>query len=228
MAEKAHESLLSEQSQKRLHETDEELSERRNILAGQEADFREKVVQKEIEIQNLVRENEEKFHQREIELQNQTDDLNQNLRDYEQKIAIQEAQQKSLENKKASLEAEARELADARIKALSAQLEEYKVQHERLSQERASLETQVNAFNEIKNRLNGEAPEQILLRIQALNKKIASLQEERTKVPDEIEKLLAEKQGKIENLTDEVETLKKKHREALAVAASSKISESPG
>ena len=195
-SEKEHEDLLLEQTKKRVKMTDDELTERRNLLAEQEK-----------------------------ELRTRTHALNQDIRDYEQKLAVQEAQQKFLDNRKASLDKEVNELAEARINKLTAQLENYKAQYARLSGERAALETQVNAFNEIKTRLGNEDPEIILLKIQALEKQIASLKEKLAQYPEDVEKTLDSKQEEIETLTGQLEEYKEKYRTVQNLAATAEISE---
>ena len=213
-SEEEHENLLLEQTNKRLAETDKELAERRNLLAKEEHEFRERNDEKE-----------KYFRDEKRNLQDDRDRLNKDLRDYEQKNASQEAQQKFLENRKAALDKEAQELAEARINELTAQLKNYKAQHDRLSEERAALEIQVNAFNEIKTRLNGEEPEIILLKIQALEKQIASLKEKLAQYPEDVEKTLDSKQEEIETLTDQLEEYKEKYRTVQNLAATAEISE---
>lgn len=195
-SEKDHEALLLEQTKKRVKMTDDELTERRNLLAEQEK-----------------------------ELRTRTHALNLDIRDYEQKLAVQEAQQKFLDNRKASLDKEVNELAEARINKLTAQLENYKAQYARLSGERAALETQVNAFNEIKTRLGNEDPEIILLKIQALEKQIASLKEKLAQYPEDVEKALDLKDKEIQTLTGQLEEYKDNYRSVQNLAAKAEISE---
>lgn len=213
-SEKEHEDLLLAQTSERVRKTDEELSERRNLLA-----------QKEQELRARIDEKERLFHNEEIKLQNERDILNQNLRDYEQKIAVQEAKQKFLDNRKAALDKEVQALSDARIKEKDAQLENFKAQYERLSRERAALETQVNALKEIKARLGDEEPEIILLKMQALEKQIASLREKLAKYPDDVEEVLDSKNEEIQTLNDQLSECKEKLRSAQNLAATAEISE---
>lgn len=202
-SEKEHEDLLLEQTNKRLAETDRELTDRRNLVAKMEQDLRNK----------------------EIKIQNERDSLNQDLRDYEHKKASQDAMQKFLENRKAALDKEVQELADAKIKEANDRLDNYKLEFARLSSERAALETQLEVVKKMKSRFGDEEPEIILLKMQALEKQIAALKSKLAEYPEDVEKVLDSKDEEIQNLNDMLSEYKEKYRSVQNLAATAEISE---
>lgn len=186
--EAEHEAKLVEQTNKRIQETDEELLERRNQLAEQEKNLREE--------QNRLKSDQE--------------ELDQKVREHEINKGKFDAAKQNILNKEQSLEEKARELADARIRELNAQLENYKQEHDRLSQERAALERQINSFNEIKNRLDGEEPEVILTKIQSLQRQVADYKRELASYPDDVQSEIAKKDTEIRTLSDQRDELNQK------------------
>ena len=183
--EAEHEAKLVEQTNKRLQETDNELLARRNHLSEQERNLREG----------------------EDRLKNNQDELNQQLREHEINKDLLDAAKQNVLNKEHSLDEKAKELADARIRELNAQLENYKQEHDRLSQERAALERQINSFNEIKNRLDGEEPEVILTKIQSLQRQVADYKRELASYPDDVQSEIAKKDTEIRTLSDQRDEL---------------------
>lgn len=183
--EAEHEAKLVEQTNKRIQETDDELLERRNILAEQEKTLRDG----------------------ESRLKINQDELAQKLREHEINKDLLEAARQNVLNKEESLDKKAEELADARIRELNALLENYKQEHERLSQERADLETQVNSFNEIKNRLNGESPEVILTKIQSLQRQVSDYEQKLASYPDDVLSEIAKKDSEIKTVSDQRDEL---------------------
>lgn len=183
--EAEHEAKLVEQTNKRLQETDDELLERRNILAEQEKNLREE----------------------ENRLKSDRDELNQERREHEiNKNKLYAAKQNVL-NKEQSLDEKARELADAQIRELTARLDNYKQEYDRLSQERADLERQVNSFNEIKNRLAGEEPEVILTKIQNLQKQVTDYELKLASYPDDVMSEIAKKDSELKTVSDQRDEL---------------------
>ena len=186
--EREHEETLLAQTTKRIQETDTELSSRRDAIAQKEAELR----------------------QREIALENDRDKLIQDRKDYEQKDSQLTAEKEVVFSKKESLDEQAKELADAQIKELNARLEKYKEHQERLSQERANLEIQLVAYEEIKNRLNGQDPEAILVEIQSLTRQLAKARKKLQNYPDNVEEELNRKQEEIDSLSDQLKDLNDK------------------
>lgn len=180
--EREHEETLLAQTTKRIQETDTELSSRRDAIAQKEAELR----------------------QREIALENDRDKLIQDRKDYEQKDSQLTAEKEVVFSKKESLDEQAKELADAQIKELNARLEKYKEHQERLSQERANLEIQLVAYEEIKNRLNGQDPEAILVKIQSLTGELAEVRKRLQNYPDNVEEELNRKQEEIDSLSEQL------------------------
>lgn len=179
------EEKLAEQTNKRIQETDDELLTRRNLLAEQERNLREG--------ENRLKSNQ--------------DELDQRLREHEVEKDLLNAAKQNVLNKEQSLDEKARELADAKIRELNARLENYKQEQDRLSQERADLERQVNSFNEIKNRLNGEEPEVILTKLQSLQRQIVDYKRELASYPDDVQGEIAKKDMELQNLSDQRDVL---------------------
>lgn len=179
------EEKLAEQTNKRIQETDDELLTRRNLLAEQERNLREG--------ENRLKSNQ--------------DELDQRLREHEVEKDLLNAAKQNVLNKEQSLDEKARELADAKIRELNARLENYKQEQDRLSQERADLERQVNSFNEIKNRLNGEEPEVILTKLQSLQRQIVDYKRELASYPDDVQDEIAKKDMELQNLSDQRDVL---------------------
>ena len=187
-SEKEHEETLLAQTTKRIQETDTELRSRRDAIAQKEAELR----------------------QREITLEGDRDKLTQDRKDYEQKDSQLTAERTVVSSRIASLDEQAKELADAKIKELNARLDKHKEQIERLSQERANLEIQLVAYEEIKNRLNGQEPEEILVKIQSLTRQLAEARKTLQNYPDNIEEELNRKQEEIDSLSEQLEDLNNK------------------
>ena len=183
--EAEHEAKLVEQTNKRIQETDEELLERRNLLAEQERKLRED----------------------ENRLKSDKEELNQKLREQEISKDTLEAAKQNVLNKEQSLEKKAEELADARIRELTALLENYKEEHTRLSKERADLETQINSFNEIKTRLDGEDPEVILTKIQSLQRQVADYKKELASYPEDVQSEIAKKELELKTVSEQRDEL---------------------
>ena len=183
--EAEHEAKLVEQTNKRLQETDDELLERRNILAEQEKNLREE----------------------ENRLKSDRDELNQERREHEINKNLLDAAKQNVLNKEQSLDEKARELADAQIRELTARLDNYKQEYDRLSQERADLESQVNSFNEIKNRLAGEEPEVILTKIQSLQRQVVGYKRELASYPDDVQSEIAKKDIELKTVSDQRDEL---------------------
>lgn len=183
--EAEHEAKLVEQTNKRIQETDNELLERRNILAEQE---------------KILRDGESR-------LKSNQDELDQKLREHEINKDLLEAARQNVLNKEESLDKKAEELADAKIRELNALLENYKQQHDRLSQERADLEQQVNSFNEIKDRLHGEDPEVILTKIQSLQRQVADYKRELASYPDDVQSEIAKRDSELKTVSDQRDEL---------------------
>lgn len=182
-SEREHEETLFVQTTKRIQETDTELSSRRDAIAQKEAELR----------------------QREIILEQDRDKLIQDRKDYEQKDSQLAAERTIVSSKMASLDEQAKELADAKIKELNARLENYKEHQERLSQERANLEIRLIAYEEIKHRLNGQEPESILVEIQSLTRQLAEARKTLQNYPDNVEEELNRKQEEIDSLSEQLE-----------------------
>ena len=172
------EAKLVEQTNRRIQETDNELLERRNQLAEQEKALRDD----KAELDKDLREHE----------------INKNLLD---------AEKQNVQTKEQALDEKAKELADAKIRELNALLDNYKQEHERLSKERADLETQINSFNEIKTRLQGEEPEVILTEIQSLRRQVSEYRQKLASYPDDVLKELASKESERQNLSNQVADL---------------------
>lgn len=183
--EAEHEAKLVEQTNKRIQETDEELLERRNLLAEQERKLRED--------ENRLRSNQEELEQERREHEINKDKL--------------DAAKQNVLNKEQSLDKKAEELADARIRELTALLENYKEEHTRLSKERADLETQINSFNEIKTRLDGEDPEVILTKIQSLQRQVADYKKELASYPEDVQSEIAKKELELKTVSDQRDEL---------------------
>lgn len=183
--EAEHEAKLVEQTNKRLQETDDELLERRNILAEQEKNLREE----------------------ENRLKSDRDELNQERREHEINKNLLDAAKQNVLNKEQSLDEKARELADAQIRELTARLDNYKQEYDRLSQERAALERQINSFNEIKNRLDGEEPEVILTKIQSLQSQVTHYKRELASYPDDVMSEIAKKDNDLKTVSDQRDEL---------------------
>ena len=187
-SEREHEETLLVQTTKRIQETDTELSSRRDAIAQKEAELR----------------------QREIILEQDRDRLIQDRKDYEQKDSQLTAERAIVSSKMTSLDEQAKELADAKIKELNARLENYKEHQERLSQERANLEIRLIAYEEIKHRLNGREPESILAEIQSLTSQLAEARKTLQNYPDNVEEELNRKQEEIDSLSEQLEDLNDK------------------
>lgn len=183
--EAEHEAKLIEQTNKRIQETDEELLERRNQLAEQERSLREG-------------ENRLKSNQYE---------LNQKIREHEINKDKLDAAKQNILNKEQSLDEKARELADAQIRELTARLDNYKQEHDRLSKERADLETQINSFNEIKTRFGGKEPEVILTEIQSLRRQVTDFERELASYPDDVLNEIAKKDTELKHLSNQRDVL---------------------
>lgn len=183
--EAEHEAKLVEQTNKRIQETDDELLERRNQLAEQERKLREN--------ESRLRSNQEELEQERREHEINKDKL--------------DAAKQNILNKEQSLDKKAEELADARIRELTALLENYKEEHTRLSKERADLETQINSFNEIKTRLDGEDPEVILTKIQSLQRQVADYKKELASYPEDVQSEIAKKELELKTVSDQRDEL---------------------
>lgn len=183
--EAEHEAKLIEQTNKRIQETDEELLERRNQLAEQERSLREG-------------ENRLKSNQHE---------LNQKIREHEINKDLLDAAKQNVLNKEQSLDEKARELADAQIRELTARLDNYKQEHDRLSKERADLESQINSFNEIKLRLDGKEPEVILTEIQSLRRQITDCKKELASLPEDVQNEIAKKDIELKTVSNQRDEL---------------------
>lgn len=183
--EAEHEAKLVEQTNKRIQETDEELLERRNLLAEQERKLRED--------ENRLRSNQE--------------ELDKERREHEINKDKLDAAKQNILNKEQSLDKKAEELADARIRELTALLENYKEEHTRLSKERADLETQINSFNEIKLRLDGEDPEVILTKIQSLQRQVADYKKELASYPEDVQSEIAKKELELKTVSEQRDEL---------------------
>ena len=183
--EAEHEAKLVEQTNKRIQETDEELLERRNQLAEQEKNLREE--------QNRLKSDQE--------------ELDQKVREHEINKGKLDAAKRNILNKEQSLDEKARELADAQIRELTARLDNYKQEHERLSKERADLETQINSFNEIKTRLDGEDPEVILTKIQSLQRQVADYKRELASYPEDVQSEIAKKENELQTVSNQRDIL---------------------
>ena len=183
--EAEHEAKLVEQTNKRIQETDEELLERRNLLAEQERKLRED--------ENRLRSNQE--------------ELDQERREHEINKDKLDAAKQNILNKEQSLDEKARELADAQIRELTARLDNYKQEHDRLSKERADLETQINSFNEIKTRLDGEDPEVILTKIQSLQRQVADYKRELASYPEDVQSEIAKKELELKTVSEQRDVL---------------------
>ena len=183
--EAEHEAKLVEQTNKRIQETDEELLERRNQLAEQERNLREE--------QNRLKSDKE--------------ELNQKIREHEISQGTLEAAKQNVLNKEQCLDKKAEELADAKIRELTALLENYKEEHTRLSKERADLETQINTINEINTRLNGEDPAVILTKIQSLQRQVVEYKRELASYPDDVLNEIAKKDTELKNLSNQRDVL---------------------
>lgn len=183
--EAEHEAKLVEQTNKRIQETDEELLERRNLLAEQERKLRED----------------------ENRLKSDQDELEQKVREHEINKDKLDAAKQNILSKEQSLDERARELADAQIRELTARLDNYKQDHERLSKERADLETQINSFNEIKTRLDGEDPEVILTKIQSLQRQVADYKRELASYPEDVQSEIAKKENELQIVSNQRDIL---------------------
>ena len=183
--EAEHEAKLVEQTNKRIQETDEELLERRNQLAEQEKNLREE--------QNRLKSDQE--------------ELDQKVREHEINKDKLDAAKQNILNKEQSLDEKARDLADAQIRELTARLDNYKQEHERLSKERADLETQINSFNEIKTRLDGEDPEVILTKIQSLQRQVADYKKELASYPEDVQSEIAKKDLELKTVSEQRDEL---------------------
>lgn len=186
--EAEHEAKLIGQTNKRIQETDEELLERRNQLAEQERSLREG--------ENRLKSNQ--------------DELNQKIREHEINKDLLDAAKQNVLNKEQSLNEKARELADAQIRELTARLDNYKQEHDRLSKERADLETQINSFNEIKTRFGGKEPEVILTEIQSLRRQVTDFERELASYPDDVLNEIAKKDIELKTVSDQRDELNQK------------------
>lgn len=196
--EAEHEAKLVEQTNKRIQETDEELLERRNLLAEQERKLRED--------ENRLRSNQE--------------ELDQERREHEINKDKLDAAKQNILNKEQSLDEKARELADAQIRELTARLDNYKQEHDRLSKERADLETQINSFNEIKTRFGGKGPEVILTEIQSLRRQVTDFERELASYPDDVLNEIAKKDTELKNLSNQRDALNQELLDAKNVLSS--------
>lgn len=183
--EAEHEAKLVEQTNKRIQETDEELLERRNQLAEQERSLREG--------ENRLKSNQ--------------DELNQKIREHEINKDLLDAAKQNVLNKEQSLDEKARALADAQIRELTARLDNYMQEHDRLSKERADLESQINSFNEIKLRLDGKEPEVILTEIQSLRRQITDCKKELASLPEDVQNEIAKKDLELKTVSDQRDEL---------------------
>ena len=199
--EAEHEAKLVEQTNKRIQETDEELLERRNLLAEQERKLRED--------ENRLRSNQE--------------ELDQERREHEINKDKLDAAKQNILNKEQSLDEKARELADAQIRELTARLDNYKQEHDRLSKERADLETQINSFNEIKTRLGGKGPEVILTEIQSLRRQVTDFERELASYPDDVLNEIAKKDTELKNLSNQRDVLNQELLDAKNVLSSREL-----
>lgn len=196
--EAEHEAKLIEQTNKRIQETDEELLERRNQLAEQERSLREG--------ENRLKSNQ--------------DELNQKIREHEINKDLLDAAKQNILNKEQSLDEKARELADAQIRELTARLDNYKQEHDRLSKERADLETQINSFNEIKTRFGGKEPEVILTEIQSLRRQVTDFKRELASYPDDVLNEIAKKDTELKHLSNQRDVLNQELLDAKNVLSS--------
>lgn len=183
--EAEHEVKLVEQTTKRIQETDDELLERRNQLAEKERNLREG----------------------ESHLKSNQDELDQKIREHEINKDLLDAAKQNVLNKEHSLDEKAKELADAQIRELTARLDNYKQEHDRLSKERADLETQINSFNEIKTRLDGEDPEVILTKIQSLQRQVADYKRELASYPEDVQSEIAKKDLELKTVSEQRDVL---------------------
>ena len=196
--EAEHEAKLVEQTNKRIQETDEELLERRNLLAEQERKLRED----------------------ENSLKSEQEELAKKCREHEINKAKLDAAKQNILNKEQSLDEKARELADAQIRELTARLDNYKQEHDRLSKERADLETQINSFNEIKTRFGGKEPEVILTEIQSLRRQVTDFERELASYPDDVLNEIAKKDTELKNLSNQRDVLNQELLDAKNVLSS--------
>ena len=90
---------------------------------------------------------------------------------------------------------------------MTALLENYKEEHTRLSKERADLETQINSFNEIKTRLDGEDPEVILTKIQSLQRQVADYKKELASYPEDVQSEIAKKELELKTVSEQRDEL---------------------
>ena len=183
--EKELEDKLLEQTNTRVAQTDAELLERRNNLAEKETQLR----------------NQEQH------LKDEREQFAQEQRAHETQKDLLEAQKQNVLSKEKSLDEKAAELADAKVRELNARLENYKEQHERLSHERADLETQLEAFKDIQNRLNGEQPEILLEKLQSLQRQVSDLKTRLAEMPEDVLQEISQKNSEINTLTAERENL---------------------
>ena len=202
-AEKKHEELLAEQTKKRIAETDAELIERRNELAEKEKQLREN----------------------EIEFQNKREKFSQDEKDLNQKQVLLNAEKQIYLDKAATLKNQAEELAASEKQKWEDSYKALKEDYARLSKERADLESQLTAANEIKSRLNGQDPAEILVKIQTLSAELAEKKQLLKSYPDNVVEELNEKNKTIDSLKAQLDDVKFKLLENQKLANTSELNE---
>ena len=202
-AEKKHEELLAEQTKKRIAETDAELIERRNELAEKEKQLREN----------------------EIEFQNKREKFSQDEKDLNQKQVLLNAEKQIYLDKAATLKNQAEELAASEKQKWEDSYKALKEDYARLSKERADLESQLTAANEIKSRLNGQDPSEILVKIQTLSAELAEKKQLLKSYPDNVVEELNEKNKTIDSLKAQLDDVKFKLLENQKLANTSELNE---
>lgn len=202
-AEKKHEELLAEQTKKRIAETDAELIERRNELAEKEKQLREN----------------------EIEFQNKREKFSQDEKDLNQKQVLLNAEKQIYLDKAATLKNQAEELAASEKQKWEDSYNALKDDYARLSKERADLESQLTATNEIKSRLNGQDPSEILVKIQTLSAELAEKKQLLKSYPDNVVEELNEKNQLIDSLKDQLDDVKSKLLQNQKLANTSELNE---
>lgn len=202
-AEKKHEELLAEQTKKRIAEIDAELIERRNELAEKEKQLREN----------------------EIEFQNKREKFSQDEKDLNQKQVLLNAEKQIYLDKAATLKNQAEELAASEKQKWEDSYKALKEDYARLSKERADLESQLTAANEIKSRLNGQDPAEILVKIQTLSAELAEKKQLLKSYPDNVVEELNEKNKTIDSLKAQLDDVKFKLLENQKLANTSELNE---
>lgn len=202
-AEKKHEELLAEQTKKRIAETDAELIERRNELAEKEKQLREN----------------------EIEFQNKREKFSQDEKDLNQKQVLLNAEKQIYLDKAATLKNQAEELAASEKQKWEDSYKALKEDYARLSKERVDLESQLTAANEIKSRLNGQDPAEILVKIQTLSAELAEKKQLLKSYPDNVVEELNEKNKTIDSLKAQLDDVKFKLLENQKLANTSELNE---